>query len=197
MKPSTSNRKDLLDSNTSSNPSRNAAQPNVANTERPCWEMAIIRLQTEHPDEFEILRSASKEISQVTSQKTYLKISLEKKDFLRCLGSAADKQNENKKLRLCVERLWLALQPFKQLALIAARADPHMIAPYAVGGLFLLIQVLPTIKEGHVRQDSCLLTIFLAINRVGISRLYHRNFLRNYMYDDWVVSLRDTHIEPS
>lgn len=135
MDTSPRHQKGRLDSNTPPNHSRNAAELNVVNTESSCLEKAIMRLREIHPDEFEILWSTSG------------KKPLEKHSFLNYFKSAAVKHNKNEKLRLRLERLYLALQPCKQITLIAARADPLMVAPYAMGGLFLLLQVLPTIME--------------------------------------------------
>lgn len=95
-----------------------------------CWEVATLRLQNAHRDKFEVLLSESR------------KGPLKEEEFRKALGSASDKQNESKKFTLHLERLWQALQPFQQLGMIAARADPSMVAPYAVASLLLLIQVL-------------------------------------------------------
>lgn len=115
-------------SNKPSNAKKNNAEINATSAAIPCWEAATLRLEHARPDKFEVLSSASK------------KRSLKKEEFLKCLGTSG-KQEECKKLHLHLERLWQALQPFQHIATTAARADPHMIAPYAVGSLFLLIQV--------------------------------------------------------
>lgn len=178
MNVSTSDR-----NNTPPDLSRNVAERNVDNTESACFGKAIRRFQEKHPDKFKVLLSISP------------KKSLAYEDILASFKLVADKQNENNNLRRCLGRLCETLQQFKQTALTGARADA--VAPYVVGGLFVFMQVLPTIKEGHVNQEPCLLTVSLAIHSVGIPGLYHRNLVRNYSYDDNVVSLRETHIEPS
>jgi hypothetical protein len=111
-----------------SNVDRNNAELNAISAATPCWEAATIRLKHARRNEFKVLSSASKQRS------------LKKEEFLKFLGTSG-KQEESKKLHLHLERLWQALQPFQHIATTAARADPHMIAPYAVGSLFLLIRV--------------------------------------------------------
>jgi hypothetical protein len=97
---------------------------------KSCWEAATLSLQVSHPAKFEILQSASKAGP------------LKEEEFRNVLEVSSGKQNESKRLPLGMERIWQALQPFQQIGLLAARADPHMIAPYAVASLFVLIRVL-------------------------------------------------------
>ena len=118
----------------------NDGELNTANKARSCWEEANLRLEREFQGEFQALLSAAGEIS------------LQKKDLLKCLGSTSNDQKENTKLYQRVERLWRVLQPFRELVQIGARADPHKIAPYAVGGLFSLIQVL--LRQSGVRVTT-------------------------------------------
>jgi hypothetical protein len=124
-----------------SNSDRASDQINNTQRARSCWEAANLRLKEERPEKFEALSSAHGEIY------------LEKKEIVKCLESASDKQNENEALIRRIESLWVALQPFRELAQIGARADPHKIAPFAVGGLFLLIQVLLSDEDDQLRQN--------------------------------------------
>ncbi|KAF7512647.1 hypothetical protein GJ744_000908 [Endocarpon pusillum] len=101
--------------------------PNIASEAGPCWKNAIQLLEEKHPNEYNVLLSAS--------QKESLK------GFLEHLGSTSGELSKGSKSRIYFERLWRALQPFQRLAMVAARADPHQVAPYAVASLFLLIEV--------------------------------------------------------
>lgn len=122
-------------SSTHNNPSmsRKISEParaNEANTSSSCWAVATLGFKKDHPEKFKALSSACGGVS------------LQQTDFLKCLESTSNKENENKNLSIHIERLWLALQPFREIAQVAARADPHRVAPAAVGVFFLLIQVL-------------------------------------------------------
>jgi hypothetical protein len=108
------------------------------------WDEAVLRLQNSYPDKFEVLLSASKEGP------------LKEEDFRNALEVSSGEQNESKRLPLGLERIWQALQPFQQIGLLAARADPHMIAPYAVASLFAVIRVLNSKhEEGVVKMHPC------------------------------------------
>ena len=95
----------------------------------PCWKEAILLLKKEHSKEFEVLLSASK------------KESLSREKILKSLQLTSGEHVKSRKPHIYVERLWQALQPFQQLGMIAARGDPHGVAPYAVATLSLIIQV--------------------------------------------------------
>jgi len=108
------------------------------------WEEAVLRLQNMHPAKFDVLLSASKEGP------------LREEDFRNVLEVSSDGQNESKRLPLALERIWQALQPFQQIGALAARVDPHMIAPYALASLFAVIRVLHSNHEkGGVKIRAC------------------------------------------
>jgi hypothetical protein len=108
------------------------------------WGEAVLRLQNSHPDKYQVLLSASKEGP------------LKEEDFRNVLGVSSDGQNETIRLPIALERIWQALQPIQQISALAARADPHMIAPYAVASLFAVIRVLQSShEEDGVESRAC------------------------------------------
>ncbi len=101
-----------------------------------------------HPKKLEILLSASE------------KKSLEKEEILECLELTSKDQVESSKPQIYVERVWQALEPFQQIAAIAARADPHRIAPYVVASSFLLIQVLRSTPARAISLGTMFTNLF-------------------------------------
>lgn len=95
----------------------------------PCWTEATLLLKKEHPNEFKVLFSSTEEKS------------LTEVEVLGRLGSTSKEQVKSQKTHIYVERVWQALEPFNQLGMTAARANPSGIARYAVASLFLLVKV--------------------------------------------------------
>lgn len=96
---------------------------------KSCWDAACKQLRDEDPKRFKILQSAQKDSD------------LNQNEFRARIQNMAIEQAAKERLAVKFTRLVAALRPFEKLAMTAARLDPHHIAPFAVGGLYLILEV--------------------------------------------------------
>ena len=104
----------------------------ASGTRKPlsCWDSACAKLEKEKGDEYKALLGASG-----------IK-DLQERHFLNCLDATSRAQQKNDSGQVRLQRFWEAISPFKELSQTAARLDPNRIAPFALGGLYYLLQVL-------------------------------------------------------
>ena len=106
----------------------------IAEEQRPelksesCWEAACQQLREKKREKFDRLFSASGVDS------------LEEHDLRQRLQSVANNEKPGRIEKL-LQRAQEIIRPLKEISMTAARRDPHGLAPFAVGGLFLLLEV--------------------------------------------------------